>query len=187
MSLRYGILGLLNYGGMTGYDINKYFRESVGFFWNAQQSQIYRELTALERDGLVEYELVVQSGKPNKKLYRINSAGRESLIEWLSDQKIDEFFITRNTLLLKLFFSSRVPINRTIEMLSKYKARCESAARELALHTGDLSDYQNLVENDSESLYWKMTAAYGLSNYQLSARWAAECINILQKRGGQND
>ncbi|MEN6390142.1 MAG: PadR family transcriptional regulator [Syntrophomonas sp.] len=187
MSLRYGILGLLNYGSMTGYDISKYFRESVGYFWNAQQSQIYRELTALEKDGLVEYELVIQSDKPNKKLYRINEVGRENLNGWLYDFNIDDFFITRNALLLKLFFSSQIPVNRTIEMLSKYKERCEAAARELALHTGDLSDYQNLVEDDSESLYWKMTAARGLADYQASARWAGECINILRKRGEQDD
>lgn len=187
MSLRYGILGLLNYGGMTGYDISKYFRESVGYFWNAQQSQIYRELTALEKDGLVEYELVIQSDKPNKKLYRINDSGRSNLKEWLEDENIEDSFITRNPLLLKLFFSSQISEDRLINRLAKYKEKCEASARELAHHTSDLSDYQNRVENNRESLYWQMTAAYGLANYQTCARWAEDCINLLQKRGGQND
>ena len=44
MSLTYGILGFLSYGSMTGYDLAKAFSCSVNFFWNAQTSQIYREL-----------------------------------------------------------------------------------------------------------------------------------------------
>ena len=41
--LKHGILGLLNYGSMTGYEINKAFKDSLSYFWNAQTSQIYRE------------------------------------------------------------------------------------------------------------------------------------------------
>lgn len=46
--LKHGILGLLNYQDMTGYEINTVFRDSLCYFWNAQTSQIYRELQTLE-------------------------------------------------------------------------------------------------------------------------------------------
>ena len=49
--LRHGILGLLNYGSMTGYDITRTFRDSLHYFWNAQTSQIYRELQTLKENG----------------------------------------------------------------------------------------------------------------------------------------
>ena len=52
MSLTYGILGFLSYGSMTGYDLAKAFGCSVNFFWNAQTSQIYRELGRMEGEGL---------------------------------------------------------------------------------------------------------------------------------------
>ena len=39
--LKHGILGLLNYGSMTGYEINKIFKDSLNYFWDAQTSQIY--------------------------------------------------------------------------------------------------------------------------------------------------
>ncbi len=42
--LKHGILGLLNYHPMTGYEIMLVFRDSLRFFWSAQTSQIYREL-----------------------------------------------------------------------------------------------------------------------------------------------
>ncbi len=47
--LKHGILGLLNYHDMTGYEIMEVFRDSLRFFWSAQTSQIYRELQTLEK------------------------------------------------------------------------------------------------------------------------------------------
>ena len=47
--LKHGILGLLNYGDMTGYEIREVFNKSLNFFWQAQSSQIYRELRTLEK------------------------------------------------------------------------------------------------------------------------------------------
>jgi DNA-binding PadR family transcriptional regulator len=74
MSLRHGIPGLLNYKPSTGYEINTFFKQSLAFFWQAQTSQIYRELNKLESDGLAESEMVIQRGKPNKKVYSITEA-----------------------------------------------------------------------------------------------------------------
>ena len=51
--LKQGILGLLNYGDMSGYEIKTIFQQSLNYFWTAQTSQIYRELQALEKDGWV--------------------------------------------------------------------------------------------------------------------------------------
>lgn len=47
--LKHGILGLLNYGSMSGYDIMRTFKNSLDFFWTAQTSQIYRELQTLKK------------------------------------------------------------------------------------------------------------------------------------------
>ena len=47
MPLAHGILGLLHYGSMSGYDLSKAFRASVNLFWHAQTSQIYATLDKL--------------------------------------------------------------------------------------------------------------------------------------------
>ena len=36
MALKQGLLGLLNYGEMTGYELAKAFNDSLSFFWQAQ-------------------------------------------------------------------------------------------------------------------------------------------------------
>ena len=83
MGLQHGILGFLNYGPCSGYELAKAFHSSVQFFWPAQTSQIYLTLGKLEHAGLVAHETVIQNGKPNKNVYSILPAGREELLRFV--------------------------------------------------------------------------------------------------------
>lgn len=85
MSLRFALLGLLARESLTGYDLTKRFDTTVGFFWSAKHSQIYPELAALTKDGLVTFELVTQTSKPNKKVYTITDEGRAELARWVAE------------------------------------------------------------------------------------------------------
>jgi hypothetical protein len=53
MALPHAILGFLDYGPMSGYDLKKFFDQSVAHFWSATQSHIYKALENLEQTGLV--------------------------------------------------------------------------------------------------------------------------------------
>ena len=44
MSLKHALLGFLSYAPMTGYDLKRYFDQSIHHFWNANLSQIYPRL-----------------------------------------------------------------------------------------------------------------------------------------------
>jgi len=83
MSLRFALLGLLARESLTGYDLTKRFDSTVGFFWSAKHSQIYPELANLTQEGLVTFELVTQTSKPNKKIYTITEEGRNVLRSWI--------------------------------------------------------------------------------------------------------
>ena len=84
MSLRFALLGLLARESLTGYDLTKRFDSTVGFFWSAKHSQIYPELAALTKEGLVTFEVVTQTSKPNKKVYTITAEGRTALSQWVA-------------------------------------------------------------------------------------------------------
>ena len=75
--LKHGILGLLNYGDMTGYEIMEVFRDYLNYFWDAKTSQIYRELQSLEQKELARKTVVEQTGKPDKNVYSITPSGKE--------------------------------------------------------------------------------------------------------------
>ena len=82
MALGDAILVCLTERPMTGYELAKTFDSSIGFFWKADHQQIYRELTKLRERGHVQGREVVQSGKPNKLVYRLTAEGKAALRHW---------------------------------------------------------------------------------------------------------
>ena len=104
--LKHGILGLINYGEKTGYEIMTVFRDSLNHFWTAQTSQLYRELQAMEKVGWIRQTHVSQNGKPDKKVFSITPAGHDELLRWLRAQNLPAGF--RNPFLMKTFLSIRI-------------------------------------------------------------------------------
>jgi DNA-binding PadR family transcriptional regulator len=62
-----------------------WFDRSIGYFWRATHQQIYRTLRAMEDDGWVFATLVVQHGRPDKKVYTVSDTGRAELARWIAE------------------------------------------------------------------------------------------------------
>ena len=84
MALREVILTVLARKRMTGYEITRMFDQVLSYFWRASHQQVYRELGQLHRQRFVEFEVVPQAGKPDKKVYEITKAGRDELRRWVA-------------------------------------------------------------------------------------------------------
>jgi DNA-binding PadR family transcriptional regulator len=82
-TLGYAVLGLLAREELSGYDLKRWMERPLGYFWSAGHSQIYPELARLEEEGFVTHKVVEQSGKPDKKVYRITAEGFGALEEWV--------------------------------------------------------------------------------------------------------
>ncbi|HBU90936.1 PadR family transcriptional regulator [Bacillus pumilus] len=103
--LKYAILGLLDQCELTGYDITKHFKDSLGQFWSAKHSQIYPELKRLTEEGFIEFDVRIQGKKLEKKVYQITEAGQAALHQWLrTKDPIPE--TTKDEFMLKTFFIS---------------------------------------------------------------------------------
>ena len=83
-TLGFALLGLLAREPLSGYDLAQRLRGRIGFFWQARHSQIYPELARLEADGVVEFAVVAQQQRPDKKVYSITDAGRAALRAWVT-------------------------------------------------------------------------------------------------------
>lgn len=88
MSLKHVILSVLAQKPATGYDLARVFERSARHFWNASHQQIYRDLAKLADDGLVAFELVPQDSRPDRKVYRLQEAGRRELDRWTATASI---------------------------------------------------------------------------------------------------
>ena len=90
MSLRYVLLGLLVENSGHGYGLRKQFLNRLGHFRNINEGQLYTELSKMEKDGLVEREVVVPDKGPARKILHITAEGARSFRDWLlSDQYED--------------------------------------------------------------------------------------------------
>lgn len=178
--LKHGILGLLNYGAMTGYDIMLVFKDSLQFFWQAQTSQIYRELQALKKKGWVADESVAQSGKPDKKLFHITDDGKAELRRWLSDG--NEKFPERSPVLMKTFFRGELSPSENLEAFKSLRAECMGYIENLKNAPINAKKHgANVPDEASASLYWQMTIDYGMMYYKMYIEWVDSCIKKLEE------
>ena len=180
MSLKYGLLGLLNYGPMTGYELDKEFKESLAHFWQAKTSQIYRELDAMEREGWLSSERVVQEEKPNKRVYSVRAEGRAAFMDWLSSPGADIENATRvkSVFFMRLFFAGETSREQVLELLYAYRKQCLVGMEEM--------DKANELFNPSESLYkpedieyWKLIMLHGEMMRKTRLEWVEKAISLL--------
>ncbi|HSK46760.1 MAG TPA: PadR family transcriptional regulator [Coriobacteriia bacterium] len=83
MSVKHGILAVLNRRSMHGYDLRRDLEDELGSAWAINYGQIYTTLERMVRDGLVvQSETVVTAEAPDRKLYTITPAGRTELHRW---------------------------------------------------------------------------------------------------------
>lgn len=176
--LKHGILGLINYHEMTGYEIMQTFRDSLNFFWKAQTSQIYRELQTLEKKNWVSKTYVPQQGKPDKNVYSITEEGKGELVRWLSDGNLG--LSPRTPVLMKVFFMGERSREENIRYFEGMKSYCEIFLESLAAVPGHIETYSSYLDNMDKALYWEMTVDYGRREMQACMEWAQSCIDRLK-------
>jgi len=177
VSLKHALLGFLNYGPHTGYEIKKVFDISVAHFWSAELSQIYPSLKALEAEGLVEMKVEVQADRPNRKVYSITADGRRELIDWLGNPAEPDQ--VREPLLVKLFFAAAGNKEHTLTVLKRrvddLRLRLEGYRQGLAL----VERYSSAARLESEALFWRLTIEYEITHTEANLKFINDTIEML--------
>ena len=196
MSLKYGLLGLLNYGEMTGYELDKAFKDSLEFFWQGQTSQIYRELTAMEKAGWLSSKIEVQTGKPNRKVYAITKQGRAEFMKWLKpgmeasqkemaapDGSVLEALHLRSSFLMKLFFSGELKPEETAVFIRSFRDECRAVLKKIKTVPDSIGIYAKKLKHPEAASAWHMVALFGRKYYRSCEKWAGEMLKMLAKQG----
>lgn len=179
MSLKHGILGLLTFEDMSGYDINKYFDQSLQFFWNAHQSQIYRELDKLKENGFVSSSVIHQDNRPDKKLFSITDEGRKELVEWINEYFVEEEIKVRDPFLMRIFFSYLGEEEKLQESLKEYIEHNKFYLESLEEIEDNFVQDKSLSA-DNPQIYWLMTIKKGYHNFRANIAWAEEALEMLE-------
>jgi DNA-binding PadR family transcriptional regulator len=97
--VRLPLLALLAKEPAHGYELKARLEQTFGDAYpSTNVGQIYLTLQRLERSGLVCGQTVVQSARPNKRVYELTAAGREAVATWAGEPSDgpgvrDEFFL----------------------------------------------------------------------------------------------
>jgi DNA-binding PadR family transcriptional regulator len=118
--MRFPILALLADEPAHGYEIRRGLEERFGsVIAPVNAGQVYVTLQRLQRDELVADDAVAQSGRPDKRVYRLTGAGRRALEEWLGAASAptrlrDDFF-------MKLVFAHAMGLADPAELIARQR------------------------------------------------------------------
>lgn len=179
MSLRHALLGLLARESLTGYDLTKMFDSTVGFFWSAKHSQIYPELANLTQDGLVTFEVVTQTSKPNKKVYTITEQGREVLREWSGSSS--EKRLVKDPLLMRVWNVGQVDPEALLPQLQRELEENEARLEHLRAFESDATaDGAHATSRDNSWLGAVMALRCGIQQSECYIDWLKWAIAQLE-------
>jgi DNA-binding PadR family transcriptional regulator len=172
MSLREAMLGLLDDGPMTGYEIKQSFRKVIRHFWSVSDGQLYPTLKKMHKDGLVSLEVVEQKGTANKNVYSITDKGRERFDQWVREPVV-KFEELKEPFVLKVFFFSKLSKE---EILFHLHAQQELHARILEEVRGVRDAYEEGV-----TPYQRMIGYAGILYVEVRLLWLARMIDLVEQ------
>lgn len=178
MSLKHAILGMLKYQPMTGYDLKGLFDRSIQHFWPADQSQIYRELSALADAGWAEMQVIEQDDRPDRKVYSITPAGREELTRWISTPLPPAKH--RSAELIQVFFAGE---RDDEDILAMFRAEAEwvrGALKRYEVVPELAAPYRESVGSEREWFFWMLTLEAGIATAEAHLRWVESVIERLE-------
>lgn len=116
MTVRLGLLAILDQAPGYGYQLRSEFDRRTGSTWPLNVGQVYSTLERLDRDGLVERDDPTDGAAPGDgsapgeqhRLWRITSAGRAEVARWLGTA-VDSPDATRDELPLKFALAATLP------------------------------------------------------------------------------
>ncbi|MFJ9518220.1 PadR family transcriptional regulator [Kitasatospora sp. NPDC101801] len=176
MSIRHGLLALLDQGPRYGYQLRTEFEARTGATWPLNVGQVYTTLGRLERDGLVAPHGEDAEGHV---YYAATDQGREELRHWF-DTPVPRTNPPRDELAIKLAMAVTVP-GVDVEAVVQGQRRHSMKA---------LQDYTRLkgqaltAEGEGRSdLAWLLVLEQLIFQTEAEIRWLDHCeVRIAQYR-----
>lgn len=158
------LLGFLHERPLSGWDLSRIAQEAIGEFWSITQSQVYRELATLARNGHVT---AGETGARDRRPYEITAAGRRAFAEWMTTEPDREQ--VRSALLLKLAFGEHIDPASLTETLTSARGG----------HQRTLTAYEEIESTVELDRFDRATLAFGLHYERAVLEWFDELPDIL--------
>jgi DNA-binding PadR family transcriptional regulator len=173
MSIRHGLLALLEREPMYGYQLRTEFDATTGSTWPLNVGQVYTTLARLERDGLVS---PLEEDEEGRVRYSITEAGRADLAGWFGTPVVSSDR-PRDELAIKLALAVTVPGVDVAAVIQQQRAATIVSMQDLtrlkASGTGDLS--------------WSLVLESMRFQHEAEIRWLDHCESSLARAARERD
>ena len=181
MSLRYALLGFLNLGPMTGYDLKKQLDRSTQNFWHAGLNQIYPTLKKMEDEGWITSAVEPQEARPDRVVYQMSETGRQEMLEWLAEP-LSELPSGRHPGLLKLFFAGYLQRGQALAQL---RAQLDLHRAQLAAHEETRAMIAAVAAEEPRleraAVFWELLRDLGERNEHMYLDWLEGAIETVEE------
>jgi DNA-binding PadR family transcriptional regulator len=169
MSIRHGLLALLERGPMYGYQLRSAFEESTAATWPLNIGQVYTTLARLERDELVR---PLPENDGGQRPYEITDAGRAELTLWFSTP-ISRTDRPRDELAIKLALAITTP---GVDVRTVVQTQRTATMRAL-------QEFTRLKVRDDrpDDLAWRLVLDALVFQAEAEVRWLDHCESSLAR------
>jgi DNA-binding PadR family transcriptional regulator len=165
-------------GPLHGYDLKAAYEGELVPESSLNFGQVYTNLDRLHRDGLVSEQVVVQSERPDRKVYSLTEAGRRELDVWLgSPTHLDRDL--RNESFLKIAVARRLARLGTEpaspapqQILAAERRECLERLHEVAGHLAD-------AEKEGAALETRLLLELAVLRLDAFHKWLERCEELL--------
>lgn len=160
----YGVLGLLAWKPMHGYEMARFFdRDDLHEVCPVEQSLLYSYLRNLEGAALVTWKERRVGNRPPRKIFELTQQGRQVVFEWLR-QPVDRLREIRLDFLLKLYLLKKIDPAAGATLLADQVQACAAYRDALAERAEDAGPFERLLVTSKVSaaeatLSWLKTDA----------------------------
>ena len=168
MSIKFGLLALLEREPMYGYQLRTEFESATGSTWPLNVGQVYTTLARLERDGLVSPQGEDADGRER---YAITAAGQAELASWFASPVFSSDR-PRDELAIKLALAVTVPGVDVAAVIQQQRAATIVSMQDLTR-----------LKKTADELSWSLVL--DAMRYQLEAevKWLDHCESTLARHG----
>ncbi|MEV7124985.1 PadR family transcriptional regulator [Streptomyces sp. NPDC093260] len=176
MSIRHGLLALLERGPRYGSQLRTEFEFRTGSTWPLNVGQVYTTLSRLERDGMV-----VQDGEDEAGhlLYAITDSGRVELRSWF-EHPVDRTSPARDELAIKLAMAVGAPGVDIRDVIQSQRRHTVKAMQDYTrLKVQALTAVEKNGDRERDDIAWCLVLEQLIFQTEAEARWLDHCESRL--------
>ena len=169
---------------MSGYELKKLFTSPLGYGWRAYDTQIYRELRALEQSGLVSAEPQAEKSRrgPQRRTFHVTTAGEHAVRSWLVSP-LDETG-RKSELTMRIWSMDLMPAERLFELIGSVRRQTLSHLERMSARREQLREAYGLPElvADPQHAGRLLVLEHDIEEAQHTLRWLERVEMVARVR-----